>query len=118
MKQGSSLSGFQSPYTSPNQAQRASPAPTFSAVAPREKSSQQVIPSTQKRSSSTPTNKDGATRGPETPKIGGKWAHPALRGIERETRKFMFGEEELKKLIVNAVLLYSVHWASVKIEEK
>jgi hypothetical protein len=50
--------------------------------------------------------------------VGGKWTHPALKGINMEARKFMFGEEELKRLVVNAVLLYSMWWISYRLEER
>jgi len=55
--------------------------------------------------------------GPETPKVGGKWTHPALLGIENEARKAMFGEEELKRLVLNTSLLYAMWWISAKVEE-
>ena len=55
---------------------------------------------------------------PETPKVGGKWTHPALHGIENEARKAMFGEEELKRLVLNTVLLYAMWWMSGKVEER
>jgi Nuclear pore complex component len=65
---------------------------------------------------STPVSQ--VTPGPETPKVGGKWIHPALPGIENEARKAMFGEEELKRLVLNTSLLYAMWWFSAKIEER
>jgi hypothetical protein len=65
---------------------------------------------------STPVNQ--VTPGPETPKVGGKWTHPALLGIENEARKAMFGEEELKRLVLNTSLLYAMWWISAKVEER
>ena len=59
----------------------------------------------------------GGTTAPETPKVGGKWIHPALPGIQKESRKLIFGEEELKRLVVNLLLLYSTWWFSYKIED-
>ena len=58
------------------------------------------------------------TRGPETPKVGGKWTHPALAGIEKEARKFMFGEEELKRLLANTSLLIAMWWVTRKADER
>lgn len=113
--EGPSLSGFQSPYTPPTPVQRAPPAPHF-ATPPREQSSASPAASSQKQSS-TLSSTTAATRGPETPKIGGKWTHPALQGIDKEARKFVFGEEDLKRLAVNLLLLYVLWWTSSKVED-
>lgn len=61
---------------------------------------------------------DTASPAPVTPKVGGKWTHPALLGIDKEARKFMFGEEELKRLVLNSVLLYSMWWITAKLDER
>src|SRR5947207_9962625 len=114
---GSSLSGFQSPYTPPSQIQRVPPTPIF-ATPQRQFSTTQTPSSLQKHTSTPGRAVDGVVRAPDTPKVGGKWTHPALKGIDREARKFMFGEEELKKLVVNTILLYSMWWMSYKLEER
>jgi hypothetical protein len=114
---GGSLSGFQSPYTPPStQAQRVPPAPIF--ATPQRESNATQSPSSLQKKTSTPTTADGVARAPDTPKIGGKWIHPALKGIDKEARKFIFGEQELKRLIVNTALLYSMWWIVYKIEER
>lgn len=110
--EGNSLSGFQSPYTPPTAVQRAPPAPIF-ATPQRE----QVPAATSQIKTSTPSTDDSTARAPETPKVGGKWRHPALHGIDTEARKFVFGEEDLKRLAVNSVLLYALWWISSKVEE-
>src|SRR5271169_5132242 len=86
--EGNSLSGFQSPYTPPTAVQRAPPAPIFT-TPQREQATATSQPKT-----STPSTNDTTARTPETPKVGGKWTHPALHGIDREARKFVFGEED------------------------
>ena len=110
------MSGFQSPYTPPTQVQRAPPAPIF-ATPQRDHGSAQNTPASQKQTP-TPVVQDGAKKSPETPKVGGRWTHPALQGIQKEARKFMFGEEELKRLVANAFLLYSMWWLSYKFEDR
>ena len=114
---GGSLSGFQSPYTPPSAVQRAPPTPIFST--PQRDSVTAGIATTTTTTTTTPQPSTGQpkTTRAETPKVGGKWTHPALHGIEKEARKFVFGEEDLKRLLVNAFLLYSMWWISYKIEE-
>jgi hypothetical protein len=114
---GGNLSGFQSPYTPPSQIQRVPPAPVF-ATPQRQPSTTQTPSSLQKQTSTPGASADSVARTSDTPKVGGKWTHPALEGIDREARKFMFREEELKKLVVNVVLLYSMWWISYKLEER
>jgi len=109
--EGSSLSGFQSPYTPPTPVQRAPPPPIF-ATPQREQNS--AAAATPQNKQSTP---NASARAPETPKVGGKWTHPALHGIDKEARKFVFGEEDLKRLVVNLLLLYVLWWVSSKVEE-
>jgi hypothetical protein len=110
---GGSLSGFQSPYSPPTPGPRAPPTPIF--TTPQRESNTQA-PSSQ---TTTPAAQTGSTtRAPETPKIGGKWTHPAIQGIEQEARKFMFGEEDLKRLVVNIFLLYSLWWVSQKVDDR
>jgi hypothetical protein len=130
---------FQSPYTPPAASQRAQPVSLFStpqrqaggvttnpssaasasASASQQRSQQTAQPTTTSQTqtpTAAPQKVDG--RAPETPKLGGKWIHPAVAGIEREARKFMFGEEELKRLIANAGLLFGMWWLSRKIDER
>ena len=111
---GSSLSGFQSPYIPPTHMQRVPPAPIF-ATPQREQNP--AGPTTTQNKTSTPGATDTTAPAPETPKVGGKWTHPALQGIDRESRKFVFGEEDLKRLVVNLVLLYALWWATSKVED-
>ena len=114
------LVGFQSPYSPPTQVQRVPPTSIFST--PQSKAvttSTNTTPSQQQpQTTSTPAAQSQPTRAPETPKVGGKWVHPALQGIEKEARKFIFGEEEAKKLAVNVILLYSMWWISSKIGDR
>lgn len=112
---GGSLSGFQSPYTPPSAVQRAPPAPIFT-TPQRESLTASTTTTTTAQTPQSTTGPPTTTR-VETPKVGGKWTHPALYGIEKEARKFMFGEEDLKRLVVNAFLLYSMWWISYKMEE-
>jgi hypothetical protein len=78
----------------------------------------QLIPQQQPPATLTTPPGEQLARQPETPKVGGKWTHPALRSIENETRKFLFGEEDLKKLILNTALLIAMWWLSRKIEDR
>jgi hypothetical protein len=110
----SSLSGFQSPYTPPTPVQRAPPAPIFT-TPQREQNS--AMAATAQNKQPTPSANDTSARAPETPKVGGKWIHPALQGIDKEARKFIFGEEDLKRLVINLFLLYTLWWVSSKVEE-
>jgi len=112
--QGSSLSGFQSPYTPPTAVQRAPSAPIF--ATPQRNQGAAATASSQSKTS-TPSANDSTARAPETPKVGGKWTHPALHGIDKEARKFVFGEEDLKRLVVNLTLLYTMWWVASKVEE-
>ena len=64
------------------------------------------------------TPQETIDKGPETPKVGGRWTHPALPGIEKEARKFMFGEEELRRLIANTGLLIAIWWFTRKINDR
>lgn len=116
---GGSLSGYQSPYTPPTtQAQRIPPTPMF-ATPQRDQNSMTQTPSSLQKQTSTPnTTTNTVTRAPDAPKVGGKWIHPAVEAIDKEARKFIFGEEELKRLIVNTALLYSMWWIAYKIEER
>lgn len=125
---------FQSPYTPPLQSttQRTQPGSIFSTpqrqiisattttTTPSSQSQQQQTPISQGQTQTSASQTTPATQGraPETPKVGGKWIHPALAQIEREARKFMFGEEELKRLVANAALLISMWWVSRKIDER
>jgi hypothetical protein len=112
---GGGLSGFQSPYTPPSAAHRAPPAPIF-ATPQREPLTTGTAINISTQTPQSATGQQTTTR-VETPKVGGKWTHPALHGIEKEARKFIFGEEDLKRLIANAFLLYSMWWISYKVEE-
>jgi len=110
---GASLSGFQSPYTPPSAVHRAPPTPIFSTP-----QREPLTAGTAATTTQTPQSAgQQATTRVETPKVGGKWTHPALHGIEKEYRKFVFGEEDLKRLVVNVFLLYSMWWMSYKVEE-
>ena len=114
--EGTSLSGFQSPYTPPTQVRPASIAPVF--PTPQRESTTAVTPSSSKKQTTPATGTIQAGPAPETPKVGGKWIHPALKGIDKEARKLMFGEEQLKKLVLNAVFLYILWRVSYKIEDR
>jgi hypothetical protein len=109
LKEGAGFSGFQSPYTPPTQIQRPPP-------------SQIRLPSPLTQEKGPPLNppreNQTSTIRADTPKVGGKWMHPALKGIDKEMRKLIFGEEELKKLLVNAFLLYSLWLFSSKIDDR
>ena len=115
------MSGFQSPYTPPSAVQRAPPTPIFSTPQRDSVTVGTVTPTsatiTTTQTSQSATGQPTTTTRVETPKVGGKWQHPALNGIEKESRKFVFGEEDLKRLVVNAFLLYSMWWISYKVDE-
>lgn len=121
---GGNLSGFQSPYTPPAPAQRPPPAPIF--ATPTRQVTTTMTPSSQPQQTSSQQQSVASSggggqtksRGPETPKVGGKWTHPALAGIEKEARKFMFGEEELKRLVANTSLLIAMWWITRKADER
>ena len=117
------LTVLQSPYSPPTQVQRVPPTSIFSTpqsktATPATGNTPSQQPPQQQQSTPAPAAQTPAARGPETPKVGGKWVHPALQGIDREVRKFIFGEEELKRLVVNVILLYSIWWISSKLGDR
>jgi hypothetical protein len=117
--------GFQTPFTTPTQAQPRPPsASVYGPTPPRDGTAVQPLSHPhhhQQQTTSTPAKAitpAPATPAQNTPRVGGKWTHPALHTIEHESRKFMFGEQQLKTLIANIALLYVLYSATNRILER
>jgi hypothetical protein len=123
------LQGFQPPFTTPTQVQQRppsasvyAPTPQCDDIAVRPLSQPQQPPQQQQQqTASTPAKVNiptPVTPARSTPKVGGKWTHPALQSIEQESRKFIFGEQQLKTLLANFALLYVLYSAKNRILDR